>query len=505
MFGSPFFCVQDMKPTKSEFIKLAKDANVVCVFGELLADMETPVSTFAKVVDMPNAFLLESAESVENWGRFSFIGFKPKAIFRLRDGKSELKFESGKVEVLDKNPLESLRGYLNSRKIAKSEELPEFVGGAVGYFGYECVNLFERLPAPKTQALWDDAYLGIYDDIIIFDNFRHTVKFLACANIDEFDNPDAAYDDAVARVKKLMEIYRSPRKELKKSPENLRIKMKSNMPKDDYLNMVETAKEYVRSGEIIQVVLSQEFESDAKVDVLSAYRALRFINPSPYMFCLKSGDNCLVGSSPETLVRFSHGKAYVSPIAGTSKRGKTQREDMELADRLLSNPKERAEHLMLVDLGRNDISRFCEPGSVQVNEFMNIQRYSHVMHLVSHITGEVKKGVDAFDALKATFPAGTLSGAPKVRAMQIINELETTRRGPYGGSAGYIAYGGAMDMAITIRTLQIRAGKLSVRAGGGIVYDSDPEMEYEETRAKSGAVAKAIEAASKIELDTDSI
>lgn len=505
MFGSPFFCVRNMKPTKSEFNKLAESANVVCVYTELLADMETPVSTFAKVVDKPDVFLLESAESVENWGRYSFIGFEPKAIFKLLDGVATLSFKNGKVETSKSNPLELLRTYLNSRKIAKNDELPEFVGGAVGYLGYETVNLFERLPSPKTQALWDDAHLGVYDDIILFDNFRHTVKFLACAHIDEYSNADAAYDDACLRVKKLVEIYKAPRKPLEKCPESLQIKMKSNMPKDDYLAMVEKAKEYIKSGEIIQVVLSQEFESDAKVDILSAYRALRYINPSPYMFCLKGGKNCLVGSSPETLVRFSGGKTYVSPIAGTSKRGKTPNEDMELADKLLSNPKERAEHLMLVDLGRNDISRFCEAGSVQVNEFMTIQRYSHVMHLVSHITGEVKKGTDAFDALKATFPAGTLSGAPKIRAMQIINELEVSRRGPYGGAAGYIAYSGAMDMAITIRTLQIRDGKLSVRAGGGIVYDSDSEMEYEETRAKSGAVAKAIESASKLESDTDLI
>lgn len=275
------------------------------------------------------------------------------------------------------------------------------------------------------------------------------------------------------------------------------------MPKDDFLEIVDKAKEYIKQGEIIQVVLSQEFSSDADVDALSAYRALRFINPSPYMFCFKSGNNALVGSSPETLVRLENGKVLTSPIAGTRKRGKNEAEDIALADELLSDEKERAEHLMLVDLGRNDISKVCVAGSVQVSEYMSIRRYSHVMHLVSQVEGEAKKGIDAFDVLAATFPAGTLSGAPKVRAMQIINELEPSARGAYGGCVGYIGYNGQMDMAITIRTLQITNGKLSVRAGAGIVYDSESEKEYEETRSKARAVARAIEAASRLTLDVE--
>ncbi len=501
-----FFFAPYMKPTREEFKKLARDANVVPVYAELLADMETPVSAFAKIAERPGAFLLESAESVENWGRYSFLGFSPKAEFKLSGGAGRLTFSDGKSRssAPGEFPLKPLHDYIATRKVHQPSDLPRFFGGAIGYFGYETANMFERLPEPKTEALWDDASLGLYDDVIIFDNARHTVKMVAAAHIDEYASADDAYDGACARVRALMEIYRSPRPETPR-PAPQPIRMKSDMPREDFVAMVERAKEYIRDGEIIQVVLSQEFSSDARVDPISAYRALRFINPSPYMFCIKSGRNCLVGSSPETLVRFGGGKAYVSPIAGTRRRGADEAEDMRLADELLSDEKERAEHLMLVDLGRNDISRFCEPGSVQVGEFMSIQRYSHVMHLVSRVTGEAKKGVDAFDALAATFPAGTLSGAPKIRAMQIINELESSRRGPYGGAAGYVGYNGSMDMAITIRTLQIRDGMLSVRAGAGIVHDSDPETEYEETRAKSRAVARAIESAGRLELDTDSL
>lgn len=506
-FWAAFFIPEIMEPTLSKFKEYSAGANLVPVYTELLADFTTPVATFAKAASKRGAFLLESAESIDNWGRYSFIGFEPAAVFTLKGSESRLEFAGGKavVSAPGESPLEPLKKYIASRKICRMENLPEFFGGAVGYFSYETVSLFERLPAPKTESLWADASFGIYDDVIIFDNVRHTVKIVACARLDEFPTAEEAYADASKRVARLVDFYKAAPAQMPSAKASGPIKMKSEMPRADYCEMVEKAKEYIKCGEIIQAVLSQEFTADAKVDPVSAYRALRFINPSPYMFCLKIGDDSLVGSSPETLIRFAGGKAYVSPIAGTRKRGETPAKDIALADELLSNEKERAEHLMLVDLGRNDISRFCVPGSVQVGEFMTVQRYSHVMHLVSRISGDVKSGADAFDALAAAFPAGTLSGAPKVRAMQIINELEPSARGPYGGAVGYISYGGSMDMAITIRTLQIKNGVLSVRAGAGIVYDSDPEMEYEETRAKAMAVAKAIEAASKLELDTSSI
>ncbi len=497
---------QNMKPTKSEFKKYAEKHNLVPVYAELLADMETPLSAFSKVKDREGSFLLESAEAAEKFGRYSFIGFEPKAVFSIKDSRASLKFADGK-EIFAANkeaPFEPLREYLKSLNPAKLEELPYFFGGAVGFISYESVSYFAKVPKAKNSTNWEDARFGIYDNLIVFDNVRHTVKIVSCAHIDEFESVDEAYEAACTKVLELIKIYRGARPEIKEQAE-LKINLKPNMPKEDFLEMVNKAKQYIKDGEAIQLVLSQKFSSESQIEPLAAYRALRFINPSPYMFCFKCAERHLVGSSPETLVRFQNGRVNVSPIAGTRPRGKTEAQDMNLADELLSNEKERAEHLMLVDLGRNDISRFCEAGSVQLESFMEVQRYSHVMHLVSHIKGEAKKGADAFDALAATFPAGTLSGAPKRRAMELINFLEPEARGPYGGAVGYMGYGGAMDLAITIRTLQIEKNKLSVQAGAGIVYDSDPEAEYEETKAKASAVAKAIEASSKLELHTDEI
>ena len=499
-----FFCVQIMKPALEEFKKYSQKHNVIPVYAELLADAETPVSAFSKIAEREDAFLLESAENANDYGRYSFIGFEPKAVFEIGEDKSVLKFKDGRVFRSEEtsSPLSPLRSYLKTRNAAEIEGLPRFFGGAAGYFSYEAVNLFERLPEPKNASAFKTARLGIFDELAIFDNIRHTIKILACAHTDEFDAPEAAYNHACKRIERLIKIFHENAK-ISFCESSKPIKFVPNMPKDGFLEIVDKAKEYIKQGEIIQVVLSQEFSSDADVDALSAYRALRFINPSPYMFCFKSGNNALVGSSPETLVRFENGKVFTSPIAGTRKRGKTEAEDIALADELLSDEKERAEHLMLVDLGRNDISKVCVAGSVQVGEYMSIRRYSHVMHLVSQVEGEAKKGIDAFDVLAATFPAGTLSGAPKVRAMQIINELEPSARGAYGGCVGYIGYNGQMDMAITIRTLQITGGKLSVRAGAGIVYDSESEKEYEETRSKARAVARAIEAASRLTLDVE--
>lgn len=505
-----------MTPNITQFKSLARGANVIPVFTELLADMETPVSIFAKLPRNISAFLLESAENVDNWGRYSFIGCNPRAEFRLRGNLGELAFKSGKLIRSPENAegmeaLSPLRDYLAGRKIAELPELPRFFGGAVGYFGYECVNLFEKLPPPKGEMEWDDARFGLYDDVIIFDNIHHTAKIVACAHTDDFDSLEEAYADASSRVSELIKLFRSESKagiaESRDIDTAREVFMRSEMDGSSYMEMVERAKEYIRSGEIIQVVLSRKFGVKANITPLSAYRALRLINPSPYMFCFRDAEgSCLVGSSPETLIRLCDGKVQVRPIAGTRSRGSDKNEDIKLASELLANEKERAEHLMLVDLGRNDISRFCYAGSVQVSDFMSIERYSHVMHMVSTVNGEAKPGVDAFDALAAVFPAGTLSGAPKVRAMQIINELESCRRGPYGGAAGYIGYGGNMDMAITIRTLQMRGNALTVQAGAGIVYDSNPDAELEETRIKAQAVSKAVKIAGGIDsLAVDSI
>ncbi len=502
MSGRLFFDPNKMTPNKETFKCYAAGANVVPVYTQVLADLETPVSVFSKLeARFDDCFMLESAESVDNWGRYSFLGCRPRAVFTLNDKHSVLKFNDGR-EIRSESeaglePLAPLRKFLAQRKPAKLEGLPPFFGGAVGYFGYECVNMFERLPEPKGGRTWDDARFAVYDDIVIFDNIRHTAKIVACAHMDGFPDADAAYDDACRRVAELVEIFKSPAVERKavSGP----VELRSNMSRESFCAMVEKAKQYIREGEAIQIVPSQRFSTTAKVDAVAAYRALRLINPSPYMFFIKGAGRYLVGSSPETLIRFKNGEARVRPIAGTRRRGKTREEDMRLADELLSNEKERAEHLMLVDLGRNDLSRFCKTSSVRVVDFMKIERYSHVMHIVSEISGVVKDGVDAFDALKSAFPAGTLSGAPKIRAMEIINELEPVRRGPYGGAVGYFNYSGDMDLAITIRTLQIAGGITSVQAGAGIVFDSVADFEYEETRIKSRAVASAIEAAQNID------
>lgn len=502
MSGRLFFGPSKMTPDKETFKTLARGANVVPVYAQVLADTETPVSVFAKFESrFEDCFLFESAENIDNWGRYSFIGCRPRAVFTLNDKKSVLKFADGREVVSTSTaglePLAPLRNYLASRRRVKTVGLPSFAGGAVGYFGYECVNMFERLPEPKGGRVWDDARFAVYDDIVIFDNLRHTAKIVSCAHIDDFATVDEAYAAAQKRIGELVEVFKSERVAPKRCAGE--VDLKSNMSREEFCEMVNRAKQYIREGEIIQVVPSRRFSTRAEVDPIAAYRALRLINPSPYMFFIKGAGRYLVGSSPETLIRFKDGTAHLRPIAGTTRRGRDCAEDMRLCDALLSNEKERAEHLMLVDLGRNDLSRFCKTSSVRVGEFMKVERYSHVMHLVSDVSGIAKDGVDAFDALKAVFPAGTLSGAPKIRAMEIINELEPQRRGPYGGAAGYIGYGGDMDLAITIRTLQMAGGETSVQAGAGIVYYSDPEAEFEETRIKSRAVAAAIEAAQNLD------
>lgn len=513
-----------MTPDRTTFKKLAQTHNTVPVYVELVADTETPVSVLMRIADKPDAFLFESAESVDNWGRYSFLGFSPKAVFTLNDGVGVLEFADGRKITGNSDTrlgaLAPLREYVNSRKVASLAGLPPFVGGAVGFFGYETVNLFERLPAPKGGKIWDDARLGVYDDIVIFDNLRHTAKIVSCAHVDEFDSPDAAYDAACARIADLRAVFKGPMPE--KYFGKIRLSrganagagefaggaadrlFKSNMSEDDFCAMVEKCKQYIYDGEIIQVVPSQRFSAEGDFDPVEVYRALRLINPSPYMFFEKIGDKFLVGSSPETLLRFASGEARVRPIAGTRRRGANAEEDAKLANELLSNEKECAEHLMLVDLGRNDLSRFCVAGSVQVSDFMKVERYSHVMHMVSDVSGQPRDGVDAFEALSSAFPAGTLSGAPKIRAMQIINELEPVRRGPYGGAVGYVGYGGSMDMAITIRTIQFADGAVHVQAGAGIVADSDPEAEFNETKIKARALENAVKASRALDgMDID--
>lgn len=481
-------------PSESKYAALASSHDIVPVCREILADTETPVSVLQRFAGRKNAFLLESMEGGEKWGRYSFVGVDPELLLDVsHDGPPN-------------GGLEALRNVYSGLKVAMLEELPRFFGGAVGFIGYESIREFERMPEPKSirgGPVARSCFLKV-DQMIVFDNVRHTVKVVVCTRPGK-TGAGAAYKEAVRRLDEICMTMATPvaHSETAKHPG---AEFTSNMSRDAFEKMVVRAKEYIRAGDVIQVVLSQRFSAKTTVPALQVYRALRLLNPSPYTFFLKIGEQTLVGSSPEVMVRLSGNKVEVRPIAGTRPRGKTDVEDRRLADELLSDEKEKAEHVMLVDLGRNDIGRIAEPGSVQVTEYGVIERYSHVMHLVSHVQGVLRRDRDAYDVLKATFPAGTLSGAPKIRAMEIIHELEPSSRGVYGGAVGYVSYDGNMDTAITIRTLNMTPGEVSIQAGAGIVFDSDPAKEYEETCHKARAMMRAVEmAASGLDVGPDKL
>lgn len=487
-------------PTREQFRDLARQGNLVPVYREILADMETPVSVFRRFARRPNAFLLESVEGGERLARYSFLGSDPYLVFRSK-GRIATITERGQTReiLLDegRDPLHVLEDLLSPFRYVELPGLPRFVGGAVGYIGYDWVRFLEPIGDSTTDDLdIDDCRLMLTDTLCIFDHVQHRIKVLANARIE--GDPDRAYDEAIARVDALAEALRQPRpvdvpREPISAPSPPFV---SSLTRDEYRRMVVRGKEYIASGDIIQAVLSQRFSRPLHADTFDVYRALRSLNPSPYMFYLSfEGGMTLVGASPEILVTEDRGKVTVRPIAGTRRRGSTPEEDAALAHELLDDEKERAEHIMLVDLGRNDIGRVCDYGTVTVDELMVVEKYSHVMHIVSNVTGRLSPGKTPFDVLRATFPAGTLSGAPKVRAMQIIEELEPTRRGAYGGAIGYFSFSGNLDACITIRTLLVKDGMAYVQAGGGIVADSDPDAEYEETMNKSGAVRRAIEIA----------
>lgn len=481
------------KPEINEFKRLSeKGTRFVPVFREFLADMETPVSALSAFADDDNVFLFESVEGGERIGRYSFIGVNPYAVFTVEDGKAYLTDRAGKRSELpapDGKPFFALRELMKQHPTARPEGLPPLSGGAIGSMNYEIAGEFEKLPPPKTRTGTPDAMFLMTGEMIVFDNLRHTVMIIV--EVKPGDDPEGDYAAAQTRI---MDLYRKMivRKEHPFSDTPSEIILKPTISKEQFCDMVERAREYIRQGDIIQVVPSQKFTAKEQVDPVNVYRALRLINPSPYLFYLKHGDHLLIGSSPETMVKLEGGTASIRPIAGTRKRGRSRQEDAALADELLSDEKERAEHLMLVDLGRNDLGRLAEPGSVQLKDFMEVQRYSHVMHLVSNIDAILRPEFDAFDLAAAAFPAGTLSGAPKIRAMEIINELEPEARGAYGGAVGYFSNTGNMDLAIVIRTLEINKGVLTLQAGAGIVADSVPEKEYEETLNKGAAVMKAL-------------
>ena len=487
-----------IRPTLEEFKALATRGNLVPVYREMLADMETPVSVFSRFVEDKHAFLLESVEGGERWGRFSFIGIHPYAVFTVEAGRALLRRADGVEElpVTDGRPLHALRALLKQMKPVAVPGVPAFCGGAVGYMGYETVREFEpRLPVPKTNPGTPEACFLLTDELAVFDNVRHTIKVVVNARLDGHASVEHAYRDACRRVEAIEARLRTPQPAIAPRSHRHTPEPQSNLTREQFCGMVEKAKGYIREGDIIQVVLSQRFTTELHAPPLSVYRALRLINPSPYTFFLKIGEHILAGSSPEALVRLTNGLAETRPIAGTRPRGTTEQEDRAMADELLKDEKERAEHVMLVDLGRNDLGRVAAAGSVQVKDFMVIERYSHVMHIVSHVQAQLKPELDAFDLIASAFPAGTLSGAPKIRAMEIIHELEPQARGTYGGAAGYIGYDGNMDLAITIRTLEMLDGLVSVQAGAGIVADSDPNMEYEETCNKARGMLRALDLA----------
>jgi anthranilate synthase component 1 len=458
------------------------------------ADLETPVSAFLRIADAePEAFLLESVEGGEQVARYSFLGKDPFLILRARGGRTIID-RAGERSESDKPFVATLRELMAGFHAPFVSGLPRFTGGAVGYLGYDAAAWFEPVELQSTTEESDEAGFMLFDTVLAFDHVRHRILIIANARITGDEALESLYQFACARIEFVeRELERALSKPASRTGAALEVT--SNVSRDEFERMVRTAKEYIAAGDVYQVVLSQRFEAALNADPFTVYRALRHVNPSPYMYFLKVGDRSIVGSSPEMLVRAEGRRIQTHPIAGTRPRGKTEEEDQRLAEELKRNEKERAEHVMLVDLGRNDLGRVSSYGSVRVPTYMTIERYSHVMHLVSIVEGKLDDRNDRLDALVACFPAGTVSGAPKVRAMEIISELENRRRGVYAGAVGYVDFAGNLDFCITIRTVVIENGRAYVQAGAGIVADSNPTAEYEETRDKARAVIRALELA----------
>ncbi len=486
-------------PDKRQFLRLAsRKAAVIPVYREVLADLETPVSAFLKIGDVPHAYLLESVEGGEKVGRFSFIGGDPHLVFSShgRDVTLAYRGKPARTFKTDRDPLHELQKVLGRYRQAPVKGLPPFSGGAVGYMGYDMVRFFERVPDknPDAQGIPDSLFI-FADTLCAFDHLNKKMKVICNAVPSEFTDPAAAYDAALEKIENLIAKLRAtsaPAATAETDGVPPPPRVRSNMTRGAFVRAVRKAKAYIKKGDIFQVVLSQAFQSPVRSQAFDIYRALRSVNPSPYMFYIHAGNFRLVGSSPEVHVRCEGDRAALRPIAGTRPRGRTDLEDAALEKELLADPKERAEHVMLVDLGRNDLGRVCAYKSVRVRDFMTIERYSHVMHIVSHVEGRLGRGRTAFDLLRATFPAGTISGAPKVRAMEIIDELENRRRGFYAGIVGYFGYNGNLDSCITIRTLLVKDGLATVQAGAGIVADSDPGREYQETVNKAKGLIQAV-------------
>lgn len=481
-------------PDKDQFRRLAKENNVIPVCVEILADTKTPVSLLKKLYKVGRSvFLFESVEGGERWGRYSFIGASAHCQIRVYPKDIEIQ-ENGSSTRMPHNgePLAALRNLMDRYRPAHLPELPRFWGGMVGYVTYEMVSFFESITnlLPEHKPL---AHFVIPDELLIFDNIRHTLLGVVISFLEPGQDPEQAFNSANERIHSLLDKMERSVLEEEDTTDVASYELKAPWEDNAFRALVRKVKEYIRAGDVIQTVISKPFICESPPDPWFLYRTQRFINPSPYLYFLGLENMTLVGSSPETMVRLENNIATLRPIAGTRPRGKNEQEDRSLANELLQDEKERAEHLMLVDLGRNDLGRVAEVGTVQVTDLMIVERYSHVMHLVSNICCDLRPGYDAWDLLKATFPAGTLSGAPKVRAMEIITELENQPRGPYGGAVGYISFHGNMDMAITIRTASIEHGRLTVQSGAGIVADSDPESERVEVVNKAMAMQKALQ------------
>jgi anthranilate synthase component 1 len=483
--------------------KLAETYNLIPIVRHVMADTETPISIFQQFAREEHAFLLESVEGGAKWARYSFIGNDPFLKLHGKNGKMVLE-HGGESTVLDDKPIELLKAKLRSFRSPALPELPPFTGGAIGFFGYDLLQYYENLPPHKTDDLdMDDLQFMFCDQVIVFDHFKQQLQIIGNVHIPEGATDadiEESYNHTSAKLNRLISRLREPIKALPSMsgtypPDPELGNVQSNLTKEQFIANVESAKEYIRAGDIFQVVLSQRFSVETEVDPLAVYRVLRTMNPSPYMYYLKMGEEVIVGTSPEALVKIRGDHVETRPIAGTRPRGATPEEDEALERDLLADEKERAEHLMLVDLGRNDIGRVSRFGTVKCDSFMEIERYSHVMHIVSNVSGKLSPDKDFFDAFISCLPAGTVSGAPKLRAMEIIAELENEARGAYAGAIGYLGFGGTMDTCITIRTIIFKNGKAYVQSGAGIVWDSVPENEYMETINKAKALLKAIRAA----------
>jgi len=488
-----------IQPTFKEFCQLAKQGNLIPIYQELLMDLETPLSFFKRLERDRYSFLLESVEGSERWARYSFLGTQPHCIFKARGNRVEI-IENGKSKTLVSDaPLKLLEELLRGYQTVTVSGVPPFFGGALGYVAYNAVEQFHEIASDKKDPLgMPEIFFLFVQTLIAFDNLKHTIKIIDNVRVDEETDLRRAYEQATRRIEKAVSS-------LQKKPRGIEPRdvsegkgerpFRSNLTREGFQKIVSKAKEYIKAGDIIQAVLCQRLETETATDPFEIYRALRFINPSPYMFYLELEDLRIIGSSPETMVRLTGDTIELRPIAGTRRRGSTAEEEKALEADLLSDPKERAEHIMLVDLGRNDVGRVARVGTVEVNELMAIERYSHVIHIVSNVRGQLAADKTPFDLFVSAFPAGTVSGAPKIRAMQIISELEPEKRALYAGAIGYFGYNGNLDTCIVIRTIVMKGKKVFIHAGAGIVADSDPEMEYQETLNKARAMLKAVELA----------